>query len=172
MSESVQPFGDSYPHTKKPLFFYTAQGKIDCAEYLGAVERDQIQDVENAVCRNILFGVTRKVEKYIYRPRLFRKPFKATPRLIRTKCTKRPVPEARSWVWFFLHHHPDIGMSKLAVAKRYRFAHSTVKAGIYGLTNDLLIASNKTLHGKIRLAAEELERHGYSAFDPCEAAGG
>lgn len=173
MSESLHPFEGELPHKKKALPSYDAQGAVEYVAYVGCDLYDFIQHLEAAVAAEIIYGVTRRIESHTYKRKggggkkimaPHRRQFKATPKLIRTRNAKMPMPEARSWVYHVLNHHPDTTLTAENISIIYNRSSSLVRRNIKDVSYQ--IRANEKVRLCLQAVLNELEAAGYSA---CEA---
>jgi len=160
-SESVSVFGTEEQNTSREFITYDAHGTVERVQYIDADLRRFIQIVENAVCTKIGKGVRNPswLSKPVYRP------LELSPRLLRTRTRRKPAPEARSWVWLFLKHHPDTRLTYRAIGKLYGYGQGTVWPMIMEIEYALAARGDGDLLLSLQSIADILANTDYERVD-------
>lgn len=158
MSEHVISDYEGFPQRRLAKSACGTSPKREQVQELDPALSAYIQSLDNEVCGKIVGGVWRPLSRHSISNGI--RPLHATPGLLRSSCSKKPLPEARSWCFFFLRHAPEFRLSIPKIATIYNRDNSTIQ---YGLREVIFAAQkNKPVYYKLDWIARELEEKGYA----------
>lgn len=160
-SEIVHPFDEQAQNNMREFITYTAHGTVEQVQYIDADLARFIHIVEQVTCGEI--GVGLRIPSLRQNPSY--PPLNIKPRHIRTRTRQKPAPEARSWSYLFLKHHPDVGYGYRRIGGLYGYDIASVKEPLMALEFALAREKAKPLRKGLQSVANALALAGYEAVN-------